>query len=227
MRVLLVEDSIDIGQLVKAGLRPYQVEQVHSLSEANAALERNDFDVILLDIGLPDGNGFEFCMQLSSDPKFQNLLKIVLTGLSKELEVAYGFQCGADDYLTKPFSPIELKARIDRYFRKATAQTYSFGEFYFDLGFQKCFIVNGDEKTDLNFTPTEFRVFLILVKGKDRAFSRSQLERMVWRSSQTFIKPRGIDSHIAHMRKKLGSRKEMIVSVYGKGYAFVPEGSQG
>lgn len=220
MKVLLIDDSIDIGELVTVGLKPYTVRQAFSIAEADEILKQDEFQAILIDVLLPDGNGLELCHRLAGEPRLRDVPKLVLTGLNKTSEIVYGFSCGADDYLTKPFSPIELKARIDRYFREKIEDVLVKGDFHFDLGFQKCLLISGNDRIDLQLTPTEFRIFLLLAKSEGQVVSRRELEESVWNANQTFIKARGIDTHIAHLRKKLGERKASIVSIYGTGYAF-------
>jgi DNA-binding response OmpR family regulator len=222
-RILLIEDSVDIGALVTRGLHPHVVQHVHSLLSAERALESSDFDAVLIDVGLPDGNGFDFCAQLSRDSRYKRVIKILLTAYDETADKVHGFNCGADDYVTKPFHPAELYARVDRYLRKIETQNDAvviFDEFKFDLEFHRCSILDGEQETDLGLTPTEFRLLLTLAKAGGKVQTREQLEKSTWEANGTAIQARGIDTHIAHLRKKLGVRRSVIVSVYGQGYAF-------
>ena len=221
--VLLIEDSLDICELVKDGLPHYQLSVAPSLVAAEALIKQAQFDLLLLDVNLPDGDGFEFCLRLSRHLQYQDVPKILLTGKNQASEKVYGFNCGAADYITKPFNVLELRARVDRYLGRGQQKVdgdVSFPPFVFNPGFQKCWLQTPGGREDLNLTPTEFRLFLTLVKSAGQPLSRELLERAAWESRGTVIQIRGIDTHIAHLRKKLGPLGKMIESIYGHGYVF-------
>lgn len=220
-RVLLIDDSIDIGALVKQGLGHLTVDHVQSLKAANEALQSNDYGLLLIDVSLPDGNGFDLCVQLSQDPRLCKVPRILLTAMDQPSEKVFGFTCGADDYVTKPFHIIELRARIDRYLQKqGSAAEQRLSCFVFNSDFQTCHMVEGEQKTNLQLTPTEFRLLFMLVKNEGRVLSRKELEEAGWESRGATIEARGIDTHIAHLRRKLGAARSMLLSVYGQGYSF-------
>jgi DNA-binding response OmpR family regulator len=162
------------------------------------------------------------CQSLSVDERLKNVPRILLTAKDQVSEKVYGFNCGADDYITKPFNSVELKARVDRHLRRsgATDVIVTSSCFQFNLEFQKCYVMTDDQKRDLGLTPTEFRLFLNLVKKEGTVLSRQALERAAWEANGAVIETRGIDTHIAHLRKKLGPLKTSIVSIYGQGYSF-------
>jgi DNA-binding response OmpR family regulator len=222
-KILLIDDSQDIGDLIKIGLNPYPVTHVRTVSEAELALQSESYEVFIIDITLPDGNGFDFCMNLCQNQLYQNTPKIILSGSDQVSDKVYGFSCGADDYMTKPFHVVELRARVERLLRRMQSplKNYlNFSCFTFDTEFQKCFVVEADAKRDLELTPTEFRIFLILAKSEGHVVTRKSLEKAAWEPQGTNIRTRGIDTHIAHLRKKLGCHMSVIVSVYGQGYSF-------
>jgi DNA-binding response OmpR family regulator len=223
-KILLIDDSEDIGALVGNGLSPHLIVQALSLAEADAALKQpEDFSLILIDICLPDGSGMDLCLRLQQDARFKNIPKIILTAMDRVSEKVYAFNCGADDYLTKPFHPIELRARVERYLRKSQASepaVVTYSSFTFNLEFQRCTLLDGANKIDFGLTPTEFRIFLTLAKSEGRVITRRMLEQATWEANGTAIQIRGIDTHVAHLRKKLGVWKDAIVSVYGQGYSF-------
>jgi DNA-binding response OmpR family regulator len=222
-KILLVEDHTEMGDLVRLGLATYLIQQAHSLKEAQEALQKFIFDLILIDVTLPDGSGFDLCLSLSQDPKYAGIPKILLTARTEPADKVYGFSCGASDYITKPFHLLEFKARVDRYLAPrgdSTDGNLIYDRFSFNLNFQRCEVLNDQDRQDLGLTPTEFRLFLALIKSEGQVLSRETLERMAWESNGTFIQARGIDTHIAHLRKKLGPLASVIVSVYGQGYAF-------
>jgi two-component system phosphate regulon response regulator PhoB len=224
-RILLIDDSEEIGTLIKTGLASYEVDQALSFAQAETVLGTNEYHLFLIDVSLPDGNGFDLCLRLSQDQKHQSTPRILVTAIDETAEKVYGFSCGADDYLTKPFNVIELRARVDRFLKRQQAPTgvVAYDCFQFNLEFQKCLVnVEGRPPHDLGLTPTEFRLFLALARSGGHVMSRNKLEKEGWESNGTVIEARGIDTHIAHLRRKLGTElKGVIRSVYGQGYAYV------
>lgn len=221
--ILLIDDNQDIGDLIAAGLRPYPVTHARTFCEAEEALKTSSFDLLIIDINLPDGNGFDFCVRLSQNAQYQSTPKMILSAEKEVADKVYGFSCGADDYMTKPFHVAELRARIESLLRRAQPpgkNVLHFADFSFDTEFLKCYRVTGGNKKDLELTPTEFRIFLILAKSDGHVVTRKNLEQAAWEPQGAHIKIRGIDTHIAHLRKKLGPDMNMIVSVYGQGYSF-------
>lgn len=221
-KVLLIDDCQDTGFLVDTSLKPYEVRQVVSIRDAKAALADGQFDLILLDVNLPDGDGFKFCRESAQDPRTKHIPFILLTSRNSPSDLAFGLNCGAEDYVKKPFNPIELKARVEARLRLFAADTtFIHGALEFDTEFLKCNLVQeSGEKSDLQLTPTEFHILVSLVRSQGTALSRRELVDRVWKSQGTNIEARGVDTHIAHLRRKLGEHGEMIVSVYGKGYAI-------
>jgi DNA-binding response OmpR family regulator len=225
-KVLLIDDALDIGELILDSLKPHFVRHVLSIADAEIALSEMRYDIILIDVGLPDGNGFEFCNKLNNDSRFAKTTRVLLTARDQPAEKVHGFSCGADDYITKPFHPLELKARVERYLEKQEVTPEGIANhscFAFHLEFQRCFKVIDGVQTDLQLTPTEFRLLYTLVKHEGRVLTRRMLEQMAWESNGTVIEIRGVDTHIAHLRKKLGDLKNLIVSVYGTGYSYSQE----
>ncbi|MEZ0392128.1 MAG: response regulator transcription factor [Pseudobdellovibrionaceae bacterium] len=225
-KILLIDDCEDTGLLVKNSLDLYLIHHVRSLAEAESALKEHGFQLVLIDVTLPDGNGFDFCKKLSQNLLHQKIPRILLTAKAETAEKVFGFTCGADDYITKPFHVTELRARVDRYLLRlstTTVRAYESSGFFFDLEFQKCYLVQNEQKQDLGLTPTEFRLFLVLVKNIGTVLSRRELEMAAWEGHGTAIDIHGINTHIAHLRKKLGAMKGCLVSVYGQGYSFTIE----
>lgn len=223
MKVLLIEDSVETGDLVRMALGPYEVDQALSLAEASSLIAGGAYNLIIIDVGLPDGNGFQFCAQLSKSGLYENVPKIFLSGHALTEDKIFGLNCGADDYVTKPFSLAELKARVDsrlRQQKRDSTKPQRLDDFEFDLDFQRCFYIQGDEKMDLNLTATEFRLLLLLVKAQGKPLTRPEIVRAIWKSSGLNVESRGIDSHIAHLRKKMEPYGSWVISVYGKGYSF-------
>lgn len=223
MNILLVDDCAEVGQIVKHALQPYEVTQAFSIAEARRVLSSNVYDLLLIDIMLPDGDGCEFCNQLDSDSKFSNVPKILLTSRSKESDKVYGLYSGADDYITKPFSLQELKARVDVRLKKGNVKSTAllkFGDLEFNSEFQKCLYQSSEGPVDLGLTPTEYRILLCLVRNYGSPVSRSKIVSNIWKADGLNIELRGIDSHVTHLRKKIKPTGAKVSSVYGLGYCL-------
>jgi DNA-binding response OmpR family regulator len=229
MKILLIDDCADIVFLVEMSLMPHDVHHVGSVAEARAALEQETFDLLLIDGALPDGDGFRVCRELSQKSPFASVPKIILTARSEIEDKVLGFNCGADDYVTKPFAAQELKARVEARLKNRGADAGALTRwscFEFESDFQRCWVVNESGRTDLQVTPTEYRILLALARRRGSPLTRDELVSEVWKSNGLHIEKRGVDSHIAHLRKKMGAQGPLLQSVYGKGYALVSEASK-
>lgn len=229
MNVLLIDDCNDTGFLVKQCLYPIEVTVAESIAKANSLLEDKIYDLLLIDISLPDGNGFTFCSEISKSPNYKSTPLILLTAKDEVSDKVYGLNCGACDYITKPFHLPELKARINAHLRQrslSSEPTFKTKYFELDLNLQKCFITkNGkkEQRKDTHLTPTEFRILTSLFRNRGQTLSREQIIRSVWKDHGTSIEQKGLDTHIAHLRKKLAKAGSHIVAVYGTGYLFSEE----
>ena len=221
MVVLVIEDCIDTYLLIKNSLQPIEILHASRISEAKDLLDKHRPHLILIDVDLPDGNGVDFCSELSTDPKNSEIPRIILTAKSETADKIYGLYSGADDYITKPFSQQELKARCEIKLKKTTKpSTTAVGPFVFNLEFQKVSLANKGTNSVLDLTPTEFRLLYTLASKEGMALSRHDIVRKVWNENGSSIELRGLDTHISHLRKKLGRFSGCVVSVYGKGYSF-------
>lgn len=224
VKILLIDDSPEIGTLVALGLRPYQVHHELSASAGRHALANSHFDLALVDVSLPDGNGFALCSEISSNPLHTQLPLILLTSKDTTSDKVYGLNCGASDYVTKPFEMVELKARVDSQLRRQRSlspENLKTSYFEIDNNFQRCFTFEDGKRRDIGLTPTEFRILMTLFKNRGTALSRDEIVNAVWTSQGMTIETKGLDTHIAHLRKKLGPLVgPKIASVYGKGYVF-------
>ncbi len=186
-------------------------------------LAAEPYNLLLIDVSLPDGDGFLFCDELVRGGQFDQMPKVFFTGHVETSDKVFGLNCGADDYITKPFAIAELKARVDSRLRgKKNLQTHfhRIHCFEFDSDFQRCLYVKPENKIDLHLTPTEYRIFLVLARHEGQPLTRGEIVRAVWAAHGLNIEERGVDTHVAHVRKKLHSCGPWLVSVYGKGYAF-------
>jgi two-component system phosphate regulon response regulator PhoB len=223
LNILVVEDEDAIrGMLVmvleQAGFLPVAVADAE---EAQTALDEAFPDLILLDWMLPGISGVEWAKRLKREPVFRELPIILLTARGEEEDKVKGLEIGADDYITKPFSPKELVARIRAVLRRSgklqgLAQI-NLGDLILDTEQHRLSI--GDKQ--LEVSPTEFRLMQFFMTHPDKVYSRSQLLDQVWGRS-VYIEERTIDVHIRRLRKILGEygREDLVQTVRGFGYRF-------
>lgn len=220
-RILVVEDEPGIAMGLEEDLRleGYGVEVAR---DGEAALERAraaTFDLILLDIMLPKRDGFQVCRELRRSGV--NTPIIFLTARAEDAEKVLALNLGADDYVTKPFSPMVLCARIQAVLRRS--QTTAPEIYRFDgneVDFTRAEVRRSGRVLDL--TPIEFKLLALFVRGRGRVLSRQQIIDQAW-SQGTFCTDRVVDTHIGNLRKKIEadpSEPRYIVSVRGLGYRF-------
>jgi two-component system phosphate regulon response regulator PhoB len=219
-RILVVDDEPDLLELVRINLTQagYDVETVADGRSALASVRRRAPDLVVLDLMLPDISGTEVCRVLRADPDFASLPIIMLTARSDEVDRVVGFELGADDYVTKPFSPRELALRVQAVLRRPSVDSedgpaLERGGLRLDSQRHRCF-VNDDE---VELTAKEFDLLLQLMRRPGRVMTRQQLLDHVWGSDIT-VTTRTIDTHLKRLREKLGSGGAMIETVRGIGY---------
>lgn len=226
-RILVVEDEPDISALVAYHLarESYRVRTVADGTEAIRAVEAEVPDLIVLDLMLPGITGQEVLRELRRRSEV-NIPVIVLTALGAERDRVEGLQLGADDYMTKPFSPQELVLRVGAVLRRTrqeppsepTGKVLRVGPFTADLGAARA-EVNGQA---LDLTPTEFRLLCFLMERRGRVQSRRQLLEAVWEVTAR-ITTRTVDMHVQRLRQKVGDGADWIETVRGFGYRFRAE----
>ena len=222
-KILIIEDEESILMALEDDLRieGYQVSSAKDGLKGFTMAKEQGYDLIILDIMLPEMNGFEVCKQLRQTGITTPIL--ILTAKSQEVDKILGLELGADDYVTKPFSPRELLARVNALFRrvKQTQQgidLYHFGDVVVDFKKYEA------EKSGLPIylTVLEFALLHFLVKNKDQVVSRDSILDKVWGDS-VYVYPRTVDTHIVHLRKKIEDDPEnpkYIIGVRGIGYKF-------
>lgn len=189
--------------------------------EALLQIRENMPDVVLLDWMLPKLSGLEICRRLRRDSATRNLPIIMLTARGEEEDRVRGLDSGADDYVTKPFSPQEVVARVRAVLRRIrpafTEEMLSYGDLSIDLAAHR---VTRDG-APIQLGPTEFRLLRFLMENPERVFSREQLLDAVW-GQDIYVEPRTVDVHIRRLRKALnvGDRPDMIRTVRSAGYAL-------
>ena len=220
-RILIVEDEPDIalGLREDLGSHGYDVEVVRDGESAAQRGKEPGWDLILLDLMLPRKDGFDVCRQLRKDGVSTPI--IMLTARTHEAEKVMGLDLGADDYVTKPFSPRELRLRIQAVLRRTAenqAGIYRFGdcEVDFDRGEVR------RQGSVLDVTALEFRLLAVFIRRRGRLLTRRQLLDAAW-GADTFITDRVVDTHVLNLRKKVEAvpaRPRYLHSVRGMGYRF-------
>ncbi|SPF32118.1 Alkaline phosphatase synthesis transcriptional regulatory protein PhoP [Candidatus Desulfosporosinus infrequens] len=224
--ILVVDDEEPILELLRFNLEKegYQVCVAKDGQEALERVEREPLDLIVLDVMLPGMDGLEICRKLRAIPKFQQIPIIMLTAKGEEIDKVVGLELGADDYMTKPFSPRELLARIKARLRRTNSQEEADariiirGELRVDVtGFRVH--VRGEE-TEL--TPKEFELLRVLVAHPGKVYSRDELLERIW-GYEYDGDTRTVDVHVRHLRLKVErdpSNPEYIETLRGIGYRF-------
>ncbi len=225
-RILVVEDEHDIGGLIKHALERdghIRVDLVRTGDEALKAVVDAPPDLIILDLNLPVLSGFEVCRILRSRPLTRQLPIIMVTARTNEIDRVSGLDLGADDYVTKPFSPRELAARVRAVLRRrresppAEAVAVYRGR-HLVADFEAVSIaVDGQ---GVRLTRREFELLKCLVENRNRVLSRDRLLERVW-GYDRLIETRSVDVHIGRLRGKLGPAGHQIETVVGLGYRFV------
>jgi DNA-binding response OmpR family regulator len=219
--ILIVEDeqAIAMGLEEDLTLEGYRVEVVADGDAAVRRAREGAFGLILLDAMLPKKDGFQVCRELRRSGVTTPI--ILLTARAQEAEKVLGLQLGADDYVTKPFSPLELRARIEAVLRRARgvapSDTFAFGEVVLDLA--RCELRRGGQVVEV--TPVEFKLLAAFVRSRGRVLSRQQLLDQVW--GDTHTGDRVIDTHVANLRKKIEpepAEPRYLISLRGLGYRF-------
>jgi len=220
-RIFVVEDEPEIALGLKLDFETEGYE-VAIESDGQAALERarrDDFDLILLDVMLPRKDGFEICRELRRGGSKTPI--ILLTAKAQEAEKIMGLEWGADDYVTKPFSPRELRARVKAVLRRVeqgNSQIFLFGDA--EVDFDRCELRRAGKPVEL--TALEFRLLAAFIGNCGKMLSREQLLDLAWGRGIS-VTDRVVDNHIVTLRKKIEpdpSTPQFLLSVRGMGYRF-------
>lgn len=204
-KILVVDDEPDIVELITYNLKKegFDVSQAFDGNEALAKIRKEKFDFIILDLMLPGMQGMEICRIMRSEPRTSNIPIIMLTAKGEEIDKILGLEMGADDYMTKPFSPRELLARIKSVMRRTKEKTddsavVRLGKLLIN---KETYTVTKDERP-LELSSTEFRLLLYLVERRGKVFSRDQLLDAAWKG-EAFVEPRTVDVHIRRLRTQI------------------------
>ncbi|MCX5792199.1 MAG: response regulator transcription factor [Elusimicrobia bacterium] len=224
LTLLIVEDDILNSEIVKTAFQEdgHIVNCAASLGECRDELEKNKPEVIILDRGLPDGDGFQLCLTLKKDPRFKAIPIVILTGRADVREKILGLRFGADDYLTKPFAIEELRARVGAVVRRV----YGGAETAVSLcGITMDFkaITVTVKGRPLLLTNREFELLRVFMESPNNVFSRDSLIAAVWHNA-VLTGSKVVDVTVMNLRRKLGGAGSPICAVRSLGYKFRSEG---
>lgn len=218
---MILEDDEDLAEGISLSLNSGELEFVlcGTIAEAKGMLKQKAFDLLIIDINLPDGNGLEFCREIRRTSKIPIAL---LTAKDMEMDIVKGLECGADDYITKPFSLMVLRARIRALLRRNTGEQQSE---YSSHVFRFCFDTMEfyKEGNAIELSKTEQRILYLLVFHAGQVLSRERLLEWVWPEGTEYVEDNALSVGIRRLRDKLEdvpSKPDYIKTVYGKGYMW-------
>lgn len=227
-KILIIEDEPDIRKTIEYNLsrEGFKIFTAASLKEGKELLDKS-FSLLVLDLMLPDGSGLDLCRELKSNQELMNIPIVILTAKDDEVDKVVGFELGADDYVTKPFSVRELILRIKAILKRGSSQKNEtveierqFGDLVIDIDSHEVFV----NKEQISLTALEFRLLSQLIDRRGRVQSRDQLLSDVWGYSAE-VTTRTVDTHIKRLREKLGTMGKYVQTIRGVGYKFsrIPE----
>lgn len=213
--ILLIEDNDTIIMGLKYSLEQenFKVISAQNVSEFNGKIDKNDIDLVLLDISLPDGNGFEICKEIKSK---KDIPVIFLTAQDEETSVVLGLDLGADDYIVKPFRTRELISRINSVLRRYghnESNLIQYKNIKIDTSSAKVY----KDNEEIIFTSLEYKILLMLFSNQNKLISREQLLEKIWDIAGNFVNDNTLTVYIKRIREKLGD-ETIIKTVRGLGY---------
>lgn len=224
-RIAIVEDEPELASLIEFNLtrNGFQAQILGGGGGTLRSLEQSRPDLILLDVMLPGADGFELCRQIRKSPVIGRTPVLFLTARSDEVDRVLGLEIGGDDYMTKPFSPRELIARVRAHLRREEldaepAQFVDIGPFRLDTAARRVHL----RGVELEVTSTEFNLLEFFIQHPGRAYSREQLLEAVW-GQQRYVTPRTVDVHVRRLRERIEEQPEnprYLTTVRGFGYRF-------
>lgn len=223
MNILVIEDEPDIRRTLEYNIarEGFNVLTASSISEAEEAIKSHPINLVLLDLMLPDGSGLELCKKIKSNPKTEYMPVLILTAKDDEVDKVVGFELGADDYVTKPFSVRELILRIKAVLKRGQVKkeivevVRQFGDLKIDIESHEVYVDNNQ----IDLTALEFKLLNQLVDTRGRVQSRDHLLAEVWGYSSE-VTTRTVDTHIKRLRNKLGTMGKYVQTIRGVGYKF-------
>ena len=224
--ILLVEDSPEIVPMVQSGLSAIaQIHWVDTVAKAKEALENENFDLYILDMELPDGKGVDLCSSIQRKATSSSIF--FLTSHTELSDKIFGFAAGADDYITKPFEPLELKARVEAAFRKKVlvekqSTFLEWEQIQINTLTQEVKIKENGHWTPIELTSLEYKLLMYFAARPNHVVSRDDILDEIW-GKDVHVYPRSVDTHVSKLRKKLATMSGLVDSVHGTGYRFMPD----
>jgi len=229
-KIAVVEDEAELASLIEYNLTRagFQVQLLNGAGGTLRDLDAAQPDLIVLDVMLPEQDGFDLCRAIRHNERLARTPVIFLTARSDEVDRVLGLELGADDYITKPFSPRELVARIKAHLRRsdgdaaAPQPALAMGPFRLDRGARRIFQARDNGEREIELTSTEFKLLEFFLTHPGTAWSREQLLREVWGEAH-FVTPRTVDVHIRRLREQIEEKPDepvWLVTVRGFGYRF-------
>lgn len=222
-KILVVDDEPDAVELIEFNLKAAGYEVLTAVDGANALKKARSLlpNLIVLDLMLPEVDGLEVCKLLRRDAKTMGIPIIMLTAKAAEIDRVLGLELGADDYMTKPFSPRELVLRVKRLLRSETpardqSERIQWRDLAVDISRHQATV----KGKPLDLTATEFKLLTVLAQRRGRVQTREKLLQDVW-DYDNLIDTRTVDTHMRRLREKLGAAAKYIDTVRGVGYRFV------
>lgn len=221
-RILIIEDEKEIAELIAYSLRKedFEVEIALDGNETLKKLKEKNYDLLVLDLMLPYVQGLEICKLVRSEPEMKNTGIIIVTAKGEEVDKIIGLEMGADDYVTKPFSPRELIARIKAVLRRTKAETSGQIIRIGDISIDKDKYIVTVKGEPIRLSATEFKLLLYLAERPNKIFSRDHLLDAIW-GQDIYVDSRTVDVHIRRLRKKIEKdpdNPEYIKTMRGVGY---------
>ena len=219
-KILVVDDEEDLCEILKFNLEVegYEVDTANSAEEA-LQMNLSDYNLLLLDVRMHETNGFKMASLLRRKEKLKHIPIIFLTAKDTEDDKLMGFNIGADDYISKPFSIREVIARVKAVLRrsseKETPEILQFENLYIDPTKKRAFI----DQNELPLTKKEFEILSLLLSHPGQVFSREEILSKIW-TDEVYVLDRTIDVNITRLRKKIGEYGKHIVTRLGYGYCF-------
>lgn len=222
---LVIEDSLETRAIVSRTLRDYLVIEAGTIAAAEKILKSNSrIDIILLDIDLPDGDGLKFFSTLQSHPEWNSIPTLVVSAHASLPNKITAFSLGAEDFVSKPFNPDELRIRVQARLRKAdqnkAQESLRVADIELQMSSQRAFIQTELSSLSVDLTAKEFRILAFMMRRFETLCSRDSLLDEVWGPGVNVI-DRTVDTHISHIRKKILASKLTIESSPGIGYRLI------
>lgn len=220
-KLLVIEDDIEMQKLIGNCLDGHSLTFANNAEEGSNFLSNLQFDLVILDITLPNKDGITLFGEFKNHPKLSKIPVVFLTAKNEVKDKVLGLSMGAEDYITKPFDRSEFKARIELRISKAKSASHKIekANLHLDLNDRKISVIKDGKENEVRVTAAEFRILYFLVTHENEVITRQQLLENLWGENINVV-DRVIDAHLCNLRKKIKETPYQIKSVYGKGYRF-------